>query len=286
MIVFVASQTQAIMLFHSPDDETIQAFFGDQEIPASITVEVGDREFHYMDTQKEASTVIVFVHGSPGGWDAFMPYFRKPELTNRFRLISVDRPGFGKSSFGRAEPSLEKQAEMISEVFKTIKPEQQLILVGHSLGGPVIAQMAIDYPERIDGLLFIAASMDPELEKKAWYQSPGDWWIFRWMVPDAWRVCNEEILPLKKELIKQQPHLKDIRLPVLVVQGEDDELVPAANADYIQAEFVHADLEVKRYAKLNHFIPFTRHDLVIEAILELAEKVENKALENEIPPQE
>lgn len=282
LFLCVADRSWAIILFHPPDDEAIQIYFEGQEPPTSVIVETEDREFHYMDTLKEASTVIVFVHGSPGGWDAFMPYFKAPELNDHFRLISVDRPGFGKSSFGRAEPSLQKQAAMLSNVFKTIDPEQNVILVGHSLGGPVIAQMAIDYPDRVGGLLLIAASMNPKLEKDAWYQSPADWLLVRWMVPDAWRVCNEEILPLREELTLQQSHLQDISLPVSVIQGMDDRLVPAANADYIEAKFTHADVEIKRYPGLNHFIPFSRRDLVIDAILELVERVEKKSAENEI----
>jgi pimeloyl-ACP methyl ester carboxylesterase len=160
------------MLFHSPGEESIAQFFGDLQPPVSVTLNVDDRQFHFMDLRNDSSTVIIFVHGSPGGWDAFMPYFRIPELREHFRLISVDRPGYGKSSFGKSEPSLKKQAATLSKVFDFLSPENKVILVGHSLGGPVIAQLAIDFSERIHALLFIAASMDPDLEKTKWIQHP------------------------------------------------------------------------------------------------------------------
>jgi pimeloyl-ACP methyl ester carboxylesterase len=41
---------------------------------------------------------------------------------------------------------------------------KQVILVGHSLGGPLIARMTMDYPELIDGLVFVAGSVAPKLE--------------------------------------------------------------------------------------------------------------------------
>ena len=271
--------SKGMMLFHPPDDQAIKDYFREQEPPKSVLLKLGDWDFHYMDSEKDAPIVVVFVHGSPGGWDAFMPYFKDPKLKDRFRLISVDRLGYGKSSFGKSESSLQKQAEAISAVFDAIDPQQKVILVGHSLGGPIVAQLAIDFPERVDGMLLIAASMDPGLEKVKWYQHPGNWIPFRWIVPDAWRVCNEELLPLKSELTLQQSHLGEIHVPVVVIQGEDDELVPAANADYIQQQLTGAELEIRRYPGLNHFIPFVRRDLVVEGILEVAKLVEEDSSE-------
>ncbi len=44
---------------------------------------------------------------------------------------------------------------------------QKTILVGHSLGGPVIARTAMDYPDLVDGLILVGGSIDPEMEKDA-----------------------------------------------------------------------------------------------------------------------
>ena len=39
-------------------------------------------------------------------------------------------------------------------------------LAGHSLGGPLVAKMAALYPEKVDGLVILAGSFDPTLEKE------------------------------------------------------------------------------------------------------------------------
>jgi pimeloyl-ACP methyl ester carboxylesterase len=36
--------------------------------------------------------MVVFVHGSPGSWDAFIGFFKDSLLVGKARLISVDRP--------------------------------------------------------------------------------------------------------------------------------------------------------------------------------------------------
>ena len=55
---------------------------------------------------------------------------------------------------------------------------ERIMLIGHSLGGPVIARMAMDYPDAYQGLIFVAASIDPEMEKEEWYRS----WIKRYSI--------------------------------------------------------------------------------------------------------
>src|SRR3546814_16092495 len=44
------------------------------------------------------------------------------------------------------------------------------IVVGHSLGGPIAAKLAMDYPDRVRGLLLLAPSVAPALEAPRWYQ--------------------------------------------------------------------------------------------------------------------
>jgi len=48
---------------------------------------------------------VLFVHGSPGAWDAWERFLKDPELRAAARLIALDRPGFGGSERGRAEPA-------------------------------------------------------------------------------------------------------------------------------------------------------------------------------------
>ena len=214
---------------------------------------------------------VVFVHGSPGTWEAFGIWLTDPELGRRARLVSVDRPGYGISGRGEAEPSLELQARRIDAALREAGVERA-ILVGHSLGGPVIARMAIDFPERVAGLLLVAPSIDPALEKRRWYNVAGSLVVVQWFLPVDWVVSNREIWPLQRELEALAPRLGEVRIPTVVLQGDDDELVAPANADYVERTFTGAAVELRRIPGAGHFVLWQQPELVRDAIGDLLDR--------------
>jgi len=226
-----------------------------------------ERPMYYAITGDEDKPLVVFVHGSPGSWDAFIHFLSNTRLLERTRLASVDRPGFGGSGYGVHEPSMQQQSANIMPLIEKERNGQPVILVGHSLGGPVIARMAMDFPRLIDGLIMVAPSIDPELEKTKWYQIPANWKLLSWIVPTTLRVTNREILPLKGELETMRPLWQKIKVPVTVIQGEADKLVPAGNADFAAKMLPAAQLTMVRVEGLNHFVPWNRPDLIETAIL-------------------
>lgn len=243
-------------------------FFASCPVPLqSMHYKVENRTMHYVSMKENGKPPLLFVHGSPGAWDAFKGYFKRDSLIQRYKMMSVDRPGFGYSDFGKHEPSIEKQAAYIAPILKAQK--EPVILVGHSLGGPVIARLAMDYPEYVKALVFIAPSIDPNLEKTKWIQYPAHWKATRWLVPRVLRVTNEEILPLKKELEKMLPLWNKITIPVIFVQGGKDNLVPKENLDFAKKVLTATQIKAFFYPDYNHFIPFTHPDIVEKAILQV-----------------
>lgn len=237
-----------------------------QKFPdASRTFEF-DGSNHYVRTG-DGNDLIVFVHGSPGTWDSFAGFLSDPDLMNRTRMISVDRPGFGKSTPGIPETSLERQALRIRQAILREKGSGRVILVGHSFGGPVIAKLAMLDPDSYYALLFVAASVDPELEVVHWYQNAADSKLIRILLPTDLDVTNREILPLKSELIGLLPEWKKIKCKVSVIQGLEDPLVPPGNADFLERQLPHA--HVVRVPGLNHFVPWGRPDLIKSEIRDL-----------------
>ena len=195
-------------------------------------------------------------------------------LRERARIASVDRPGFGESGYGEPERSIEKQAAAIAQIIKQHDSGQPAILVGHSLGGPVIARMAMDYPEMVGGLILVAASIDPELEKTKWYQVPAEWRLLSWMVPTVLKTTNREILPLKGELERMLPLWSKITTPVTVIQGGHDTLVPPGNADFAQRMLTATDPHMVRVPEMNHFVPWSHPFLIEEAIMKHLDQLE------------
>jgi pimeloyl-ACP methyl ester carboxylesterase len=229
------------------------------------TIRSGDKNVQFAWAGDRTKRPLVFVHGSPGSWKGWAHFLLDKNLQNRFYVIAVDRLGYGGSEKGITEASLNLQARAVLDV---LNPEsKKAILVGHSYGGPVIASAAMQQPERVAGLIFIASSVSPKLEKIKWFQYPAAWWPFKYMIPTELRVCNEEILPLKQELNMQTNQWSAIDSKVVVIQGMDDLLVPPGNADYLVEHLNKSTIvSVEKIPKLGHFVPWQRPDLILKAI--------------------
>ncbi len=254
----------------------IEAYFAKKEKKGSLhSYPVGkNRIINYLKAGDETLPLVVFVHGSPGSLDAFIDFMADTALLKRAQLITVDRPGFGASNFGYAEPSLEKQATYLRPILEGNKKHRPIILVGHSLGGPVIARMAMDYGELIDGLVIVAGSIDPELEpNETWFRAPLATPFLKWMIPRVFRASNDELYKLKPELIKMLPLWDKIHCRVIVIQGKKDSLVPAGNADFAKKMLTHASsLDFVMKEDMDHFVPWSNPELIRVAILKLLDQ--------------
>lgn len=229
----------------------------------------GDRPIHYVEISNSTpKPLVIFIHGSPGNWKGWAEYLVDEELIKKAHLIAVDRPGFGQSGKGKVERSLAQQAKDLSALLDKAEKNQRVILVGHSYGGPLVSRLAMDYPQKITDLIILAGSIDPALEETKWYQYPAQWRIINWAVPTDLLVTNREILALKSDLIAMLPLWKNIHQRVTVIQGEKDDLVPPANADFAKKELVGAKpLEIVRLPNNNHFLPWNQTALVKETVL-------------------
>ncbi len=217
---------------------------------------------------------VLFVHGSPGTWDAWQRFLEDPELRAAARLIALDRPGFGGSERGLAEPSLVRQAAALAAVLGANGSPRQVssrraIVVGHSLGGPIAVRLAIDRPELVAALVLVAPSIDPALERRRWYNFAAATRVVQWFLPIDWTVSNRELWPLESELKTMLPRWPEIRCPVIVVQGLEDDLVPAANADFAERQLPAGGVRVDRYPDAGHFLLWQRPETVRRPVLEL-----------------
>ena len=228
------------------------------------------RDIHYTIAGRDSTKpLLAFVHGSPGSSSNFLQYATDTVLLNRFQVLLIDRPGYGGSDFGQVDRSMESQAAEIAALIRNFTADS-IFLVGHSLGGPIICRMAMDNPEQFSGLLIIAGSVDPDLEPDEPWRSTLDKKIFSWVLPRSFRVSNREIMPAVSELHKMDSLWPRITCDVIILQGEEDELVPPGNADYAEKMLINADVLKVMIPFENHFIPFTQPEMVREYILNLA----------------
>ena len=215
--------------------------------------------------QDQAPTVL-FIHGTPGSWEAFSAYMIRPDLAGHFQLISVDRPGFGGSAAGGLLPKLVDQAEVIAQVLQDRAPA---IVVGHSLGGPIAVQLAVDFPQLVAALVLVAGSFDPALEAPRWYTKLADSWPLRYAVPQAMRAANDEVLVLADELEGLRSRWGELAVPVTLIQGGKDRLVYPENADFAK-RMLGERARVVHLPNAGHFVLWDQPDVIAEAILAFA----------------
>ncbi len=278
VLFIVLTQVVSGCVSFTMSDAKVEKYFeAEENKPTSEFYEVDGYTMHYMyqDMSKEAS--LVFIHGTPGSWDAFISYFNSDTLTERANIASPDRPGFGKSSYGKPIRSLEEQSNLLKPMIEAIPAPR--ILIGHSLGGPIVARMAMDYPELVDGIIMLAPALDPALEpNEDWFRIPMRWPVIGAIAPKIFRISNEELVFLDEELELMLPLWKEIEIPSLVIQGAKDNLVHPGNAAFADSMLINAPKEIIFLEEGNHFLPWNQSDLIKRKIVEMLEQLARKRL--------
>ncbi|MEL0638462.1 alpha/beta hydrolase [Marinomonas sp. TI.3.20] len=244
----------------------------------------GRSEVHYVssDNRVMARPTVLFVHGSPGSWESFAPYFLQPSLSEAFRLISIDRPGWGLSTFpGKAFPSeLAEQARVLGPSIEAIyqqNKQQKIILVGHSLGGSLVPVLAATYPDYVRSVVILAGDVNPVLAQHRWYNSLLAC-VPRILVAKHWYHSNLEILDLAKSLANQQEMMAQVQQPISIMQGTNDRLTDPKNVHFAGSLFQQSALTIQWVPDKGHMINLMCVDLVKAAIVRSHESSESDSV--------
>lgn len=239
-------------------------------------VRVGERDIDVSSLRLagEGAGRVVLVHGTPGRAKDWSTLLRRVGGVHDW--IAVDRPGFGDTMPREAVASLSEHADAIAGLIGPVGcgPDGEgVILVGHSYGGPVVVRVAIDYPERVAGLVLVAAALDPDLERVRWYQRVGDWPVVSWALPSFLRNTNRELIALESELRELEPRLGEIEVPVVIVHGVRDGLVPYENVAYMTERFGGVtSVRVETLSDAGHMIPWRRPEAIIDAVRAVSDR--------------
>ena len=212
--------------------------------------------------------LLVLVHGTPGSASAWSDYLLQPPVG--LEVIALDRPGFGQSGPPGAVTTLAGQAAAVAALLP--QDGRPVVLLGHSLGGPIVAQVAVDHPDRVTALVLLSASLDPAQESIHPMQFVGAWPLVRSLLPRMLRNANAELMALKPELEALALRLPEIRAKVVIVHGTKDDLVPVANVPFMQARLRGARcVKTVLLDGRNHFLPWNSADVVRAAISQALE---------------
>lgn len=260
---------QSCMRMRMTSNETKTFFTTSKTAYIDSSKEINDFTIHYIETGNKNASTLFFVHGSPGSWDAYKEYLKDSLLLSKFRMIAIDRIGFGYSNFGEAQ-NLKTQAYIIERFTKLTSNGKPIYLIGHSMGGPTIVQMAADKPDDYKGLIILAGAVDPKAE------TPENWRVIikakpiRYIIPGALRPSNDELWYLKSDLKDLKPKLQNITTKVIIIHGTKDPLVPYSNMAFMRREFVNAkSLDTISIKDANHFIPWEHYKEIRDVLYKL-----------------
>ncbi len=198
---------------------------------------------------------IILLHGSNGDSSFFkkqIEFFRQ-----RYRVITIDSRGHGKSSSGQQPLTIPVMANDVRNVIEHLGLKDVFIL-GFSDGGNVALQLSLNSDENIQALVIISGNLYPSGIKS----------YVRLPIQMGYVICNafrkikwfnekREILSLMANEPNMEPRLlQKIKMPVLILVGEHDIIKPA-HTKLMADSITHATLKIVMHGR--HFFLTKQH---------------------------
>jgi len=249
-------------------------------------VRVLGRKVRYEDTGQ--GPTVLLLHGighSLRNWSRTVPAL----VEAGFRAISIDMPGFGYSEPTPDVPDEAGTTAFLDAFLNTFYLDD-VDLVGHSLGGAIATVFALHRPERVRRMALVAAAVGPDVSPTlrllalqiarpllrpialrqifALLASSWDEEILeqelrdaeRWLSDPAARVYFWNVLRAGLRLRGVRPErlllerLPQLKMPVLIAWGKNDQVVYFSNVAKIRSRLPNAQFVV--YEKAGHMLPY------------------------------
>jgi len=242
---------------------------------------------HYHDAG--AGRAVLLLHGSGPGVSAWANWrLVLPELAERFRVIAPDQIGFNQTlPPGGIRYGREAWTSNALRLMETLGIESYDV-IGNSMGGAIAFSMAVAQPERIGrivamGTMGVAAELPQGLDE-VWGYQPGVEQMRRLVELFAYNqaIATEELVQLRyeasiapgiqeafssmfpaprqrwfDELALSREELESLRLPVLLVHGWNDRVVPPASTSLPLMDIL-PDARLHAFGQCGHWVMIER----------------------------
>ncbi len=224
---------------------------------------------HYAIVGDSLKPLLLIIHGSPGAWYSSMKLLDDPGLQKNFRIISVDRLGYGKSDYGVSEPSIQQHVNYIEKIVHQYNNNDgKIYIIGSSYGAPIAASFAMQHPDLVQELYLISPVIDPSKEKMFWFSYVAKLAPVSMLIPEYLNVASDEKFAHRGQLRKLESHWDEIACKTYVFMGEKDHLASLDNLDFAKKKLVNAkDPEFYLLPNTGHAIIYQHTDLLVSLLL-------------------
>jgi pimeloyl-ACP methyl ester carboxylesterase len=175
-------------------------------------------------------------------------------LSRDLAVIAVDLPGHG-STKPVPDPSIRRYAATVTGLLQHIG-RRKVFLGGHSMGGAVALQVAIEHPELLKGLILIGTTayldtlaLTPNILLWAAASVPHKFkgmFFSNGVAEDALAIARSDVRRCSLETVlgdfaacrhfDVRGHLKGIKVPTLVLCGKEDHITPPRHSKHLHRE--------------------------------------------------
>ena len=244
---------------------------------------------------------LVFLHGYPLDHRIWLPVF--PFLKQGIHIIAPDLRGQGRSPVPEGVYSMALMVDDVIRLLDKLKIEKA-VLAGHSMGGYVTFEFWHLHPDRVTGIALVAtrANADSEEKKLDRLQTAEDVLTngtakvvntmltrltHRWTLHSQIKEIMEGITPqgvagVLRGIAEREnatPWLAQIKFPVSVIAGREDQLVPVEEAIKMADDLPNSEMAVIDQA--GHLLMMEEPARVAEFITGLIRRVDPKLKRND-----
>ncbi|MBW6463149.1 MAG: alpha/beta hydrolase [Firmicutes bacterium] len=221
-------------------------------------IEINQTRYYYAGDIKRNGIPVVFCHGSGGGhhhWLLQLQGLREP-----VNPIAVDLPGHGRSE-GKPMNTVADYRDWLHR-FSKAAGIGSFVPAGHSLGGAIVLDYALHYPEDIKGLILIGTggrlkvlpAILESLKKGSVPETFSDF-LYSAEAPDElMQRGREEVLNTEPSLyyadlcacneFDVMEMLHRISKPALIICGSNDQLTPVKYSRYMENSLPESCVEI------------------------------------------
>lgn len=206
-----------------------------------------------------SKTTVILIHG----WSCDSTYWsaQLAALREHFNVITVDLAGHGQTPATRTEFSMASFGRDVAEVVAQLPPDQSLVLVGHSMGGPVAVEAAVLLGERVRGVIGVDTFASIGLPKPSQAENAARLAAFERDFSGTTRAFVSQSFfrpdadPILRERVANDMASADPKVGLAAIQGLNDwdgtqrlpllkQPIATINADQVSLD----EAKLKRYA--------------------------------------